>query len=238
LIRANGGTLEELFCRLLESRSGYAYPVENLNCYGNGGIGGEIEGEAVLVGTLQFMQEMGVFMDQGTRIDRAVYCAIDGELCGVFAVTYGKAKSSVAGVRTLCGDRKMTPVAVCEDFMLTEEFIQSRFNVSTRRMVFPNRETRRKLAEQKLTGEEAVVALTTKEGLAPKAFAITGAQTLRSSMRTGVTIHMIGGIIGLLIMAALAWVGGTNLLTPMNILLYELVWMIPGLLVTEWTRTI
>ncbi len=238
LICANGGTLENLFTRLLESRSGYAYPVENLNCYGNGGIGGEIEGEAVLVGTLQFMQEMGVFMDDGTRIDRAVYCAIDGELCGVFAVTYGKAKSSAAGVRTLCSDRKLTPVAVCEDFMLTEEFIQSRFHVSTRRMAFPDRQTRQTLAKRELTGDETVVALMTKDGLAPRAFALTGARALRSSMRAGVAIHMIGGIIGLMIMGALAWVGGTDYLTPLNVLLYELVWMIPGLLVTEWTRTI
>lgn len=238
LIRANGGTLEPLFSRLLESRSAYEYPVENLNCYGNGGIGGEVQEEAVLVGTLQFMSEMGVFMDEGTRIDRAVYCAIDGELCGVFAVTYGKAKSSMAGVRTLCSCSGVTPVAVCEDFMLTEEFIQSRFKVSTRRMAFPKREVRQELAKKELTGEETVVALTTKEGLAPKAFAITGARVLKSAMKTGVIIHMIGGIIGLLIMAALAWVGGADIVTPANVLLYELVWMIPGLLVTEWTRAL
>lgn len=238
LIRANGGTLEPLFNCLLESRSGYEYPVENLNCYGNGGIGGEVQEEAVLVGTLQFMSEMGVFMDEGTRIDRAVYCAIDGELCGVFAVTYGKAKSSVAGIRTLCSCSGVTPMALCEDFMLTEEFIQSRFNVSTRRMAFPKREVRQELAGKELTGEETVVALTTKDGLAPKAFAITGARVLKSAMKVGLVIHIIGGIIGLLIMAALAWVGGVGLLTPSNILLYELVWMVPGLLVTEWTRTL
>jgi hypothetical protein len=49
---------------------------------------------------------------------------------------------------------------------------------------------------------------------------------------------MIGGILGLLMMAVLAWVGVENILTPANILLYELIWMIPGLLVTEWTRTL
>lgn len=238
LITANGGTLMELFNRLLESRNGYRYQVENLNCYGNGGIGGEIEGEAVLIGTLQFMREMGVFMDEGTQIDRAVYCAIDGELCGVFAVTYGKSKSSANGVRTLCGSKNLTPVAICEDFMLTGEFIRSRFNVNTQRMAFPERKVRQELGSRELTGEEPVVALTTREGLAPRAFAVTGARTLRSAMRTGVAIHMAGGILGLLMVAALAWVGGGGILTPANILLYELIWMIPGLLVTEWTRTI
>lgn len=238
LVCANGGTLVSMFSSLLESRNGRIYPVENLNCYGNGGIGGVIEDEAVLIGTLQFMREMGVFMDEGTRIDRAVYCAIDGELCGVFAVTYGKVKSSATGLRTLCGSAGLTPVSLCEDFMLTEEFVQGRFNVNTRRMAFPNQNLRQELGKKSLSGEEPVVALTTKGGLASKAFAVTGARALRSAMKTGVAIHMVGGILGLLITAALAWVGGGDILTPSNVLLYELVWMIPGLLVTEWTRTI
>ena len=47
-----------------------------------------------------------------------------------------------------------------------------------------------------------------------------------------------GGILGLLIMLALTLVHAEYLLTPENLLLYELVWMIPGLLITEWTRVI
>ena len=49
---------------------------------------------------------------------------------------------------------------------------------------------------------------------------------------------MIAGIVGLLIMAALAYLGDLQLLSPLNVLLYQLVWMIPGLLVTEWARTV
>ena len=41
-----------------------------------------------------------------------------------------------------------------------------------------------------------------------------------------------------LILAALMIVGADHLLTPGNILLYELVWMIPCLLITEWTRSV
>ena len=39
-------------------------------------------------------------------------------------------------------------------------------------------------------------------------------------------------------MLALAYLGRTDLLTPANILLYQLVWAVPGLLVTEWTRVV
>lgn len=238
LIKANGGALVGLFSQLLDSRNGYYYTVEHINTYSGGGIGGEIGDDAVLVGTLEFMQDMGVDMGEGTRVNQAVYAAIDGELCGVFAVTYQKSKSTTAGLRTLCGYRGLTPVALCQDFMLTESFVKSKFGINSRRMAFPGRDVRRELSLREPEETATVIALTTKEGLAPKAFAVTGARVLKSAMKAGLVIHMIGGILGLLMMAVLAWVGAENILTPSNILLYELIWMIPGLLVTEWTRAI
>ena len=82
------------------------------------------------------------------------------------------------------------------------------------------------------------MALTTQDNLAAVAYAITGSRALRTASRLGLIVHMTGGILGILIMAALAVLGTTALLTPANILLYQLVWMIPGLIVTCWTRTI
>lgn len=237
LIRENGGTLVELFEQLRDSRGGRPCQVENLHTY-TGGIGGEIGDTAVLVGTLQFMQDMGIDMGRGTRVSQAVYTAVDGELSGVFAVAYSKSKSSAAGIRTLCACRSLTPVLTTKDFMLTESFIRSKFTVNTRRIAFPDRDTRYEICDRTAPEGSQVIALTTKEGLAPMAFAITGARTLGSAMQVGVVIHMIGGILGLIIMAALAYIGATDLLTPLNILLYQLAWMIPGFLVTEWTRTL
>ena len=47
---------------------------------------------------------------------------------------------------------------------------------------------------------------------------------------------MVAGILGLVIVALLATVGAEELLTAENLMLFELLWMIPGLLITEWTR--
>ena len=237
LISANGGALVELFEQLRDSRGGKLCLVDNLHIY-TGGVGGEIGEDCILVGTLQFMQDMGVDVGRGTRVSQAVYTAIDGELCGVFAVSYGRAKSSAAGVRTLFGCRSLVPVMTTKDFMITESFIRSKFTVSTRRVSFPDRDTCVDICARSAPEGAKVVALTTKEGLAPMAFAITGARALGSAMQMGVLIHMIGGILGLIIMSALAYIGSAELLTPLNVLLYQLLWMIPGLLVTEWTRTL
>ena len=46
------------------------------------------------------------------------------------------------------------------------------------------------------------------------------------------------GIVGLAIMALLVWLGALDLLSPVNMFLYQLVWMLPALLITEWTRSV
>ena len=237
LITAGGGTMAPLFSQLLESRSGYHYDAENVRSY-PGGIGGEVNGESVLAGNLTFLQSMGVEMPSGTKVNSAVYVAIDGTLSGVFAVTFSKVKASATGLTTLCAYRGLTPVLTSGDFMLTDHFIRSRFGVNVRRIAFPESAVREALRTKEAAQDAPALALTTQDGLAGMAYAVTGSRALRSASIVGVTIHMIAGILGLLIMLALAIVGADHLLTPMNVLLYELIWMIPGLLVTQWTRAV
>lgn len=238
VIDACGGGLVPLFTQLLDSRNGRHYSVENMRAYGNGGLGGEVCGEPVLVGVPEFLKDMGVEIPEGTRVNQAVYVAIDGELCGLFAVTYVRDKSALIGLQTLCAYRGLRPVLTTGDFMFTESFIRGKFGVNTRRIAFPERSVRRELAEKKPDGEAPALALITGKGLAPYAYAVTGSRALRSAWRVGVTVQLIGGIVGLAMMAVLAVLGARELLTPANVLLYELVWMIPGLLVTEWTRSV
>ena len=237
LINADGGTMALLFQQLLESRSGYHYDACNVRSY-DGGIGGEVNGEAVLAGTLTFMQSMGVDMPEGTRVSSAVYVAIDGELSGVFAITYNRVKTAAVGLNTLCAYRTVTPVMTTNDFMLSDSFIRSRFGVNVKRMAFPERDVRDELAQRQPEEDAKALALSTRDGLAGFAYAVTGSRVLRSTMLVGAVIHLIAGALGLLIMLVLSVIGATDLLTPTNILLFELIWMLPGLLVTQWTRLI
>ena len=237
LIKEDGGSLVPVFTQLLDSRSCIHYDAENFNRY-DGGIGAEVNNEPVLAGSIKFLKSMGVEVPEGIRISQAVCVAVDGELCGLFAVNYEKDRASAAGLTTLCGYRKLTPVMRSGDFMLTPEFIRSSFGVNTKKIQFPDEETQALLQGQQPDEETPASALITGEGLAAFAYAVTGARSLKTSITLGITIHLIGGILGMLMMLVLAYLGETGLLTPTNLFLYELIWMIPGLLVTEWTRSI
>ena len=238
LINANGGSLAPAFNQLLDSRGGICYGAENLQYYGNGGIGGEVCGEPVLIGTMEFLKAMGVEIPEETMVKQAVYISIDGEFSGLFAINYTRTKFSVGGISTLSNYRHVSPIVVARDFMLTAPFLKEKFGISGKRLTFPERAVQDALAARKPAEDAAALALTTQDGLAPLAYAITGARALRAASRLGMAIHIIGGALGIAIMLALAIVGAVHLVGPLHVLLYQLIWMVPGLLVTMWPHTI
>ena len=238
LICAGGGGLAPLFEDLVLSRGVPEYDVESFRRYPGGGIGGEVCGEPVLVGTLQFLKDMGVEIPAGTTVNQAIHLAVDGQLCALFAINYNRSRYSASGLATLAADRRIIEVVTAGDFMLNDSFLRSKFGINPKRVAFPD--LRDRFALNRVAPEDGAVALAlmTRDGLAPAAYAITGARALRTAWRLGMAVHLLGGMVGMLIMAVMAILGSVELLTPVNILLYQLVWMIPGLLVTFWTKTI
>lgn len=233
----SGSCLASLFEHMHKSRRGQSFQVDEFKAYGDRGCGAIICGESVLVGSQEFLKSMGIDMPAGTKVNQAVYISIDGEFCCVFALAFGKLKGVSAGLGALCGQRRLTPVLASTNFLLDEGFLRSRYSVDTRRITIPTPAERETLAAWQPETEGCVpCALTTQEGLTGAAFAITGARSLRIASVAGAVVHILGGLVGLAAVLILTLTGRTDLLTPANLLLLELIWAIPGLMFTEWTR--
>ena len=237
LIAQDGDGMMTVFAHLPRSRNIAQHQIVNFVAY-PGGIGGLVDGWQVLVGTQEFLTEMGIVIPEEARIAQAVYAAVDGQFSAVFALQYTRSKSAVAGLRTLCSYRQVKPVLIARDFLLTDQFLRNKLSANVRRMVFPDREMRQHLASTPVPEDAAVVALVAKNGLAPKAYAITGGRALRATLNIGSAVHIFAGAVGLGAVATLALLGAMDLLSAENLLAYSLVWMVPGLLMTEWTRYI
>jgi hypothetical protein len=238
VITADKCGLEGLFSQVLEDHNGRHYDAYDLQHYDNGGIGGMVEGEAVLIGSASFMKAMEIEVPENAKLNYAVYVAIAGELSGLFAVSYEKNRSVIASLTTLTAYRRLECVLTSDDFMLTHGFLRSKFGVKPKRFLLPESPVRAEL-RQKVADEDApVLMMSTAQSIAPYAFGITGARVLKNTCRMGTLLHIIGGVIGLGIMITLVVLGALELLTPVNMFLYQLVWMIPAILITEWTRSI
>ena len=237
LVVANNSGLAPMFTQVLDSRNGRHYDVQELHCYDNGGVSGLVCDEYVLVGSISFMKEMGVEVPEGMKVSQAICVAVENELCGLFAPSFENARVSAMGLTALCGNRGLNPVVVSNDFLLTENFVRGRFGVKPNKVLFPQLAERAALGEKTVDLEKPALALSTKNNLAAYACSVSGARALRTASRLGVTVHMIAGILGLGMMGVLVALGALKLLNPMNVFAYQLVWLIPGLLITEWTRT-
>ena len=237
LMRANGGCLESVFTQLLKSRNGLVYPADEVQLLPNG-ISALVRGRSCLLGLQECMEEQGIQIPENALVEQAVYFAMGGQLAAVFALNYNRTRSSAGGLVTLGSCRKIRPMVLAEDFTITARLLQDKFGIRTKRYDFPDRELRRELAASQPDPELIAGALSTQQHLASAAYAVSGAKSLRTASRVGMVLHIFAGVVGLLIMAALAYLGDMQLLSPFNILLYQLVWLVPGLLITEWTRTV
>ena len=235
LMVAADSALVPLFTQVLDSRNGRHYDARAFQSY-EGGIGCQVKGEPVLAGSAAFLRQMGVEVPQNIQLADGVYVAVDGELCGLFAMTYGKSKSTVAGLATLCAHKNLRPLVLSREFSLNEQSLHARLGLKTKRFIFP--QNPEELWQKEVPEEAPCLLLTTRDGLSPIAYGITGARALRLTWILGLIIHLIGGILGLGIMLTLVLLGSLHLLTPANLLLYHCIWLIPGILITEWTRTI
>ncbi len=238
VLTASNDGLAPLFSQVLESRNGRHYDASDLCSYEAGGIGGVVEEQQIVVGSLTCLKELGVSLPEGIRVDQAVCVAVDGELCGVFAMTYEKLKTSVSALTTLSSYKGLQATISADDFILTESFIRETFGVKTKKIRFANNEEWADISGKTPDEEPQGLLLTASEGVLPLAYGVTGARALRNACRLGTVVHMLGGILGLVIMVVLTVLGALELLTPANMFLYQLVWAIPGLLISEWTRSI
>ncbi len=237
LMAENGGSLDLLLRQLLAGRGGELRPVLDFGCF-EGGVSGVIDGTPVSLGTPEFTKRLGVELPGNMKLPLGVCLCIENQLAGFFAVTYSRSKPANAGLRTLCSYRKLEPVLISRDMLLTQEFLAEYFRGNAAKLRMPELDQRKALQEKQPSQDAPVIALMTRPGLAPRAFAVTGARVLRSAWKLGVGIHLFGGILGLIVAGLLVWSGALHLLTPVNLLLYGLIWMVPGVLVTQWTRVI
>lgn len=237
MIHTTGSGLSSVFTQLLKSRGGHLRTVTDPEVMDQG-VRGNIQGHSVILGNQELMNAAQVAIPEGVSVAQAVYCAVDGQLAAVFAINYSRTKAAAAGLVTLGGYRKIRPLLLTRDFLVDAGLIKSKFGVRTKRYNAPTRAEREVLENTPVQEDLVAGALLTQVNLSAAAYAVTGAKALRVASRWGTALHIFAGLVGMLVMAALGYLGDLELLSPFNVLMYQIVWLFPGLLITEWTRTV
>ena len=235
LIRDSGSGLAKLFHDQLRSMGGLLRRAGELTCHEGGGLSSTIRGDEVLVGSAAFMKLMKVRLPQGLNVKNAVFCAIDGKLTGIFALSYALPDTVFPALDALMLE-KVEPVLATRDFNLIPAMLQQRFKLAADKMAFPSVERRRELSDPEQTHDGVLTALLCREGLLPFAEAITTAKRLRWAARLGACLCCAGSLLGMLLAAYLTGLGAYTSLSPLSLLVYMLTWLLPVWFLSGWVH--
>ena len=225
LIRDSGSGLEKIFHDLLRSQ-GCVYRRSSDFCCYEGGLSAVIRDQQVLVGSAAFMHLMEITLPQGLNVKNAVFCAIDGELAGIFALNYTLHGTLEPSLNSLIRNR-IVPVMATRDFNLIPAMLRQRFKLPVDKMEFPPVERRMELSGQDQAHSDILTAVLCREGVAPYAEAVVGATRLRRAVRLSAVLAGLGAVAGLLLAFYLTFVGAYVSLSASNLLIFLVMWLIP-----------
>ncbi len=234
LINASGAAISRPFAEQHSNQTPEPLmKVQNFKFYENGGISGEIEGNMVLAGSATFMVRNNISIPKDVSGKTNVFIAVNLELVGVFAVSYNASGAVKRGLAMLTRQHLM-PVFATRDFNITPSMIESNFSVSTDTIDFPKEAERIALSDPDRLFVGKISAVVSREGLKHYAECIACARNLRRAVRISTALTLVSAVLGMLIMFYLCFTQTPTVATPLNLLLYSILWLIPGFIASRW----
>ncbi len=226
--KASGSSLAPLLERQLAAEDGFRLPVEWVNYCEEGGVEANIRGETVLMGSAFFMKKRKIALPRDMKLSTGVFLAVDGALTAVFAVKYQPSRNAEWALRTL-KRAHITPVLAVRSGNVTPGLIKRKFGVDAK-PVYPDVSTRLALAElAEQQGERPYVTIC-REGLLPLVDSVAGSRRAVKAVRTATLLSYIGAAAGVALAYYLTSVGNFALLAPLAMVLYQILWLLPTLL--------
>lgn len=223
LIVASGIGTTRVFSELMREYGCDLYRVEELECYESGGIGANINGSQVLVGSAAFMNLMGIRLPPNLELRSAVFSAIDNELAGVFIISYTPSDAVQAALVDMLQAR-IRPIFALRDFLLTPSLLSGKFKITLEEGEFLTYASRFELSENNADPAEEPTALMSREGIGHYVETVRSGRRLCRSTRVALALTLLGTGLGLALLVLILLQGAFGAASAGNVLLFMLLW--------------
>ena len=226
LAAQGGGLLARLFNDAVRLNHVSLQSLEHFHIHEDGGLGGMIHGETVLVGSPSFMRRQAVRLPHTLASKTAVCLAVDGELTAVFTVKYAAAEPVEYALRILRRNGFRLSLAT-RDSNITPKFLKARFgwDGGAEPLEIGERLTLSD-PEREADGPEGLLY---RDGILPYAFLAVDSRRLCQTVLVGNLLSIFSSIAGALLGFYLTFTGSYAVLTPVLLLTYMVLWVIPML---------
>ena len=232
--KAAGSSLAPLLDRQLTAEGGYPMRVDEMRYCEEGGVETAIRGETVLMGSAYFMKKRHVSLPRDLKLQTGLFLAVDGVLTAVFAVKYQPSRNAEWALRAMRRSH-ITPVLAVRSSNVTPGLIKRKFGVDAK-VVYPDVSTRLALAQLAAQQGETPNVIVCREGLLPLAESVVGSRRMVRAVRTATVLGYIGSLCGVLLSYYLTSVGNFAVLSPLAMVVFLLLWLLPTLLIAGLVR--
>lgn len=220
MARRSGSGIAHVFDDLLQSQGGSVQSVADFAFSEYGGYSGVIHGETVVLGVERYLRHLQVSLPKDIHVSCLLFLAVDGELIAAFPMKYpviGTVDWAIHNLRR----NHIVPVLASRDPNLTPALLKERFHTDAR-AIFPKLPERLKLSDENQLLAGSMGACLYREGLMPYAEAVIASRRFITACKRLTLLNLGGSAVGTLMGFYLAFSGATSMLTPLLILLYQL----------------
>lgn len=228
LCSAAGSQLTPLLHQLMEGQVDTRCQVHDLRFYEDGGIEGSIRGETVALGSAYFLKKRRIPMPTGLKVDTGLYLVVSGRLAAVFVVRYLPSRNVEWALRALRRNR-LTPVLATRGVNLTPGLLRRKFRLRLN-PIYPGVATRLALSDAMQEPGPVPNALIYRDGLLPLAEVLVGSRRMCRALRLSTVLSWLGSLCGLLLSYYFTSTGVLAALSPLYVLAYLLLWLLPTVL--------
>jgi len=233
LIAASGSGLTSVFADLMSRRKYPMVKVEDFMCHEGGGLSAYIHGEHVLVGSVGFMNLMGIRLPLSMDIKNAVCATLSEELVGVFNIEYVPVKSVQHALITLL-DGRTQPIFAIRDFNVMPLLVAHLFNIPTDSFNFPSYRERYRITATTCADKAPVSAVLARAGMVPVADAAEHGCKLWNAAIINTVLSLACSAFGFFLLILLYLSGSYETANVVNVLIYLLAWTLPVLFISLW----
>ena len=221
-----GGLLARLFGDAARIKRVSLQSLEHFHIHEDGGLGGMIRGETVLVGSPSFMRRQAVRLPHTLASKTAICLAVDGKLTAIFTVKYAAAEPVEYALRILRRNGFRLSLAT-RDSNLTPKFLKARFgwDGGAEPLEIGERLTLSD-PEREAGGPEGLLY---RDGILPYAFLAVDGRRLCQTVLVGNLLSIFSSIAGALLGFYLTFTHSYGVLTPVLLLTFMVLWVVPML---------
>ena len=183
------------------------------------------------MGGAAFMRKMNVRLPADVNLKTGVFLAVDKELAAAFAVKYSPAENVDFALKMMQRSR-IQPILASRDPNITPSLIKRKFSRGVH-MEYPGLIERVALSEAE-KDRDLPRALLFREGLLPYAEAVAGSLRLCKAVRRASALSLLGSWAGTLLTFYLTSLGAYELMNPLALEVFLLLWTLPVLLLSDW----